>query len=334
MTSTPESSASSSPSPSSPARAPASSSSPAASAGVAPRRRTKSSRHRHGHRVRPGLRAADRRAAAEPTGPTTRSSARRAPTPPGTQRRALADRPDRRHDQLPLRPARLRRVDRRARPTTARWPARSTSRRTDELFTADGGGGARLNGAPIRCGTTTDAAARARRHRLQLPRRAPPATRPTRIAELIGRGPRHPPARRGGPRPVLRRRRPGRRRTSSSGSARGTVAAGELIAREAGCRTGRFDGGPVAAEPRCWRPTRRCSMQMVESAGAGTRHLGRTDVLASCEPWEPASCPSKTTSASARRSSWRSRTRAGRSTRPAAAKRPSSCSTARCPTSC
>ena len=67
---------------------------------------------RHGHRVRPRLGAADRRAAG-------RAAARRRRRRRGghrhrrAERRALADRPDRRHDQLPVRPGRLHRVDRR-----------------------------------------------------------------------------------------------------------------------------------------------------------------------------------------------------------------------------
>ena len=71
-------------------------------------------------------------------------------TRPGTSGAAVGRRPARRHDQLPVRPSRLGRVDRR------RGRRRGGGRRGGrpahgELFTATRGGGARRDGEPIRC---------------------------------------------------------------------------------------------------------------------------------------------------------------------------------------
>ena len=80
---------------------------------------------------------------------------------------------------------------------------------TDELFSAVRGGGARCNGAPIRCSTTTDLhQALVATGFSYLPNAAGPG-RPHRRADPPD--PRHPPLRRSGLRPVLRRRRTGRR---------------------------------------------------------------------------------------------------------------------------
>jgi myo-inositol-1(or 4)-monophosphatase len=112
-----------------------------------------------------------------------------------------------------------------------------------ELFTAMAGRGAFLNGSPIQCGTITS-----RQHALvatgfsyQIERRREQALR---IAEVIPR--------------VRDIRRFGAAATDLCYVAAGRLdvffeqwlgpwdwAAGELIAREAGCRTGRFDGGPI-----------------------------------------------------------------------------------------
>lgn len=114
---------------------------------------------------------------------------------------------------------------------------------TDELFTAISGGGAQLDGAPIRCTTTAVLA-----HALvatgfsYLPERRTAQAR--RVAQLIGR--------------VRDIRRSGAAAADLCYVAAGRLdvyyeewlgpwdlAAGELIAREAGCRSGAFDGGPV-----------------------------------------------------------------------------------------
>ncbi len=114
---------------------------------------------------------------------------------------------------------------------------------TDELFTAIRGGGARLDGVPIRCSTTTSL-----RHALvatgfsYLPERR--EAQAARVVRLIGK--------------VRDIRRIGAAAYDLCNVAAGRVdvyfeqwlgpwdlAAGELIAAEAGCRTGSFDGGPV-----------------------------------------------------------------------------------------
>ncbi|MEO5901088.1 MAG: inositol monophosphatase family protein [Ilumatobacteraceae bacterium] len=113
----------------------------------------------------------------------------------------------------------------------------------DELFTAIRGGGAKLDGTPIRCSTTTSL-----RHALvatgfsYLPERR--ESQAARVTQMIGK--------------VRDIRRSGAAAYDLCCAAAGRVdayfeqwlgpwdlAAGELIAVEAGCRTGSFDGGPV-----------------------------------------------------------------------------------------
>ena len=113
----------------------------------------------------------------------------------------------------------------------------------DELFTAVRGGGARCNDAPIHCSTTTDLATAlvATGFSYLVERRTEQAEQ---VARLIGR--------------VRDVRRSGAAAYDLCCAAAGRVdvyyerwlgpwdvAAGELIAAEAGCRTGSFDGGPV-----------------------------------------------------------------------------------------
>ena len=171
------------------------------------------------------------------------------------ERRALADRPDRRHDQLLLRPARLHRVDRRRRRRRARSSARCTCPPTDELFTAaPRRRGAGCNGAPIRC-TPTD---RPRRQALvatglQLPR-------PTARAPRAAGSPRCS----AGSATSAASARP---RLDLCYVAAGRVdayfeqwlgpwdlAAGELIAAEAGCRIGDLRRRPRATRTDCSWP--------------------------------------------------------------------------------
>jgi myo-inositol-1(or 4)-monophosphatase len=112
-----------------------------------------------------------------------------------------------------------------------------------ELFSAVRGNGATLNGATIHCGATTalQAALVATGFSYQIERRREQALR---VAQVIPR--------------VRDIRRLGAAATDLCHLAAGRVdvyyeqwlgpwdlAAGELIAREAGCRTGRFDGSPV-----------------------------------------------------------------------------------------
>lgn len=114
---------------------------------------------------------------------------------------------------------------------------------TRELFTATAGGGAMLNGSRIHCSTTSVLlhSLVATGFSYQVERRRDQARR---IAEVI---------------PQIRDiRRFGAASTDLCYLAAGRLdvyfekwlgpwdfAAGELIAREAGCRTGRFDGGPI-----------------------------------------------------------------------------------------
>ena len=113
-----------------------------------------------------------------------------------------------------------------------------------ELFTAVAGEGAQLNGSPIHCGTTSSIqhALIATGFSYQVERRREQAQR---IARVIPR--------------VRDIRRFGAAASDLCYLAAGRLdvyyeqwlgpwdwAAGELIAREAGCRTGRFDGGPIA----------------------------------------------------------------------------------------
>ncbi len=114
---------------------------------------------------------------------------------------------------------------------------------TDELFTAVRGGGARLGARPITCSTTTDLAqALVATGFSYLPERR--IAQAQRIVEMIGQ--------------VRDIRRSGAATSDLCAAAAGRVdvyferylgpwdmAAGELIAREAGCRTGSFDGGPA-----------------------------------------------------------------------------------------
>jgi myo-inositol-1(or 4)-monophosphatase len=112
-----------------------------------------------------------------------------------------------------------------------------------ELFTATAGGGARLNGSPIHCGTLTTVqhALVATGFSYQIERRREQALR---VAQVIPR--------------IRDIRRFGAAAPDLCYVACGRLdayyeqwlgpwdwAAGELIAREAGCRTGRFDGGPI-----------------------------------------------------------------------------------------
>ena len=114
-----------------------------------------------------------------------------------------------------------------------------------ELFTATAGGGAWLNGSPISCGTISSLqhALVATGFSYQIERRRDQAMR---IAQVIPR--------------VRDIRRFGAAATDLCYVAAGRLdvffeqglgpwdwAAGELIAREAGCRTGQFDGSPVGA---------------------------------------------------------------------------------------
>ena len=112
-----------------------------------------------------------------------------------------------------------------------------------ELFTATAGGGAQLNGVPIHCGTLTSLqhALVATGFSYQVERRREQALR---VAQIIPR--------------IRDIRRFGAAAPDLCYVACGRLdvyyeqwlgpwdwAAGELIAREAGCRTGRFDGSPI-----------------------------------------------------------------------------------------
>ena len=165
---------------------------------------------------------------------------------------------------------------------------------TDELFTAIRGGGARLNGAAIHCSATTDLSlALLGTGFSYLPERR--AAQAQRVAAMLPR--------------VRDLRRFGAAAADLCYVAAGRLdiyfeewlgpwdlAAGELIAREAGCLTGGIMVGP-RCPPRCsWR-TRICS---IRRAGSSPRSTARSETdlhLASWGAWELASSPSKTTSA-------------------------------------
>lgn len=114
---------------------------------------------------------------------------------------------------------------------------------TDELFTASAGEGAHLNGTPITCSATNDLAlALVATGFSYLPQRR--ATQAQRLAALLPQ--------------VRDMRRSGAAAPDLCSVAAGRVdiyyeqwlgawdlAAGELIAREAGCITGSLDGGPA-----------------------------------------------------------------------------------------
>jgi myo-inositol-1(or 4)-monophosphatase len=131
---------------------------------------------------------------------------------------------------------------------------------TDELFTAAHGAGAFLDGRPIRCGTTDDlAVALVASGFSYLPERR--AVQAQRMAAMLPQ--------------VRDLRRFGAAAVDLCHVAAGRVdvyfeeflgpwdlAAGELVAREAGCRTGSLDGGPVrpssvlVANPALFEPAR------------------------------------------------------------------------------
>ena len=142
---------------------------------------------------------------------------------------------------------------------------------TDELFTAIAGGGAQLNGQPIACSTTTDLALAlvASGFSYSSERRAVQAQR---MAALLPQ--------------VRDLRRFGAAAPDLCYLAAGRVdiyfeqwlgpwdlAAGELIAREAGCVTGSLDGGPVrpssvlAANPALFAPTQRLLTEIDAALG-------------------------------------------------------------------
>lgn len=114
---------------------------------------------------------------------------------------------------------------------------------TDEMFTAARGGGARLNGEPIRCSATTDLALAlvATGFSYQPQRRAVQAARLTALLPQV-----RDVRRLGAAAPDLCYVAAGRLDVYfEEWLGPWDLAAGELIAREAGCTTGSIDGGPV-----------------------------------------------------------------------------------------
>ena len=162
----------------------------------------------------------------------------------------VVPRPDRRHDELPLRAPAVVDVGRRRRRRRNASPAPCSSRSTGELFAAARGAGATRNGEPIRASSEVDASlALVATGFGYLPARR--AEQARRLATLIEH--------------IRDIRRGGSAALDLCYAAAGMVdayfedglnswdiVAGELIAREAGCRTGDFAGGPAtpAAAPR------------------------------------------------------------------------------------
>ena len=174
-----------------------------------------------------------------------RDPRRRGHRPRGHDRRALGDRPARRHGELRPRLPRLLRVDRR------RGGRRGGRRRRGGLARRAHGGRPRRRRVPRRRAdpslVTGRPVGRRDRHRLRLPGGGARASG----ARRIGRAPadrRHPPERLGGVRPGGRRLRARSTRTSRSGSPPGTSVPG-----------GRSSRPPAACSERSRRPAASAS---------------------------------------------------------------------------
>ena len=164
-------------------------------------------------------------------------------------------------------------VGRRRRRATERSPAPCSSRSTGELFAAARGAGATRNGEPIRASGEVDASlALVATGFGYLPARR--AEQARRLATLIEH--------------IRDIRRGGSAALDLCYAAAGMVdayfedglnswdiVAGELIASEAGCRTGDFAGGPAIARRAARRPVRRCSSSSRPARGAAVVRLGR-----------------------------------------------------------
>ena len=131
--------------------------------------------------------------------------------PAGHVGHLVVRRPDRRHDELRLRPPALVDVGRRRRRRRDARRRRLRPGRSASCSPPPAARGATLDGEPIRCSDARRPAPRPRRHRVRLRRRRSGDGRPTIVAAADRPRPRHPPPRLGRHRPLLRRRRPLRR---------------------------------------------------------------------------------------------------------------------------
>ena len=178
----------------------------------------------------------------------------------GDQRPDLGRRPDRRHGQLPVRHPGLRdqrggRHRRPARPGRPRGPGRLRAPPALRRDLDRDARRRRLPGRPADPGQHRRAArpgagrtgfgydVERRRHAARV------------VAQVLPAGARHPADRQRGARPGRPGQRPARRATTSAGSGAWDLAAGGLIAREAGAVVGGLDGQPAG---RSWwsRPHR------------------------------------------------------------------------------
>ena len=189
-------------------------------------------------------------------------------------RGALGRRPDRRHRQLPLRPPALRRLDRRRgrrRGRSPGWCVNVATRRASSPPRSGGGAyprrrtasasGRRRRRSPQRLvGTGFNYE---RRRRASAGRRGRPrCCREVRDIRRLGLG---------GPRPVRRRRGPGRRLRRGGRCNLWDHAAGGLVAAEAGARARGAPRASAARDLRRVRPgarLRRSSASLVAAAGS------------------------------------------------------------------
>ena len=175
------------------------------------------------------------------------------------QRRALDRRPDRRHGQLPLRPARLRGVHRRRGRRRGRAPGRSSTWPPASCSPPRPAAGRPLStpAGRDRCGCAGSGPASLEQtlvgHRLRLPGGAA-AGAGRRRRRAAAAGARHPPARQRRARPVRRRRRTGGRLLRAATSTRGTTPP----VRWSPPRPGWWSPAcPAARSPTRWRSRRR-----------------------------------------------------------------------------
>ena len=209
------------------------------------------------HRDGPGVGAPHRRRGYWPPGPTTASSARRAPPSRARSRRPLDHRPARRHDQLPLRHPRLRGFDR------GRGRRRDGRRRGPRCRPRRGVHRGPRAGAPAATASRSLRPAQptgpvAGRHRFQLRQR---------VAAPSGRGARAGPAPRSATSGASGRPRStsawspaaGPTPTTSGGSTRGTGPRAGSSPRRPGGGRAALDGDPDLPGVAVRRPRRACS---------------------------------------------------------------------------
>ena len=192
----------------------------------------------------------------------------------------LGVRSDRRHDELRARAADVLRVARRWRSTAASRSAAVYDPTRQELFTAERGGGAFLNGAPLRVSDARHADGRAAGHRVPV-RRARGRRRGGRAVRRVPRpGAGRAAARIGGARPLLCRRRAHGRLLGTEPQAlgHGRRPACSWRRRAASCRA------PTARRlsceaGTCWPRRRACRRRCSRHQGVPGRACSKPDAL-------------------------------------------------------